>query len=371
MGNSEEGFFSSKATRVTYDKPQQRAEDEDPSLVPPSRPNFTTPPANDYSPAPEDLSDSAWHDSSIGTPDSSNVFDAPLPVDEVSAPGNFIFAVGRSGSGKSTLQSHLLNYLYTADDFTIEEDREHLQNEQAYAEFQELLLKWHRQWVEKKFPGRTEIGRPSAYRFVVRPTRKRLPALRFGFLEIAGEDFRVLIESGSEPPRLLPKLDSLLADPENKIIFVFICQGTNMKEDDMLFSSFMRYVNVRHPAVLQRSYAVLVLANPAACQKRLQLVQGVAPTGGKLDVREFVKNCTPQTLSRFKDWGPRSAIIPFSVGTLREEQGPRGPEKIISEVSFEHARRLFTWLYERFTGKSLAPSLPQRILRALNGLGGG
>ena len=148
------------------------------------------------------------------------------PANEIGAGGpcNYIFTVGRPGSGKSTLQRHILRYLMTHGDYSVEPDVEFEEENQA---FQELRFEWERQWQTGAFPKANPIARPTEFRYqVVREGYKPMP---FGFVEISGEDFETLIR---EPrPQLLPSIDEFLNNTNvRNLAFLFVCQGNNMSK---------------------------------------------------------------------------------------------------------------------------------------------
>lgn len=270
---------------------------------------------------------------------------------------NYIFTVGRQGSGKSTFQSHLLRYLYTQGDHNVEPDVEHARSTQS--DFRNIVLTWREQWQRGQFPAATTIGRPSEFRYIVTPNMGKHAALPFGFLEISGEDFIQLAkptQNGEAPPALMSSIDDFLNNPKANLAFLFVCQGENILGDDILFSEFLDYlkINIRRDFEKHCS-AVLVLSDPDTCQRRLARKMNLPDDGRPLDVEKFVEQFVPQCASRLAKWKNRATIATFSVGAIREEKDPTTGKMVpfIRDPSFEDAKLIYDWLYERFTGKRI------------------
>jgi len=301
------------------------------------------------------------------------VFDAPLPKSQnetLGREGNYLFPVGRVGCGKSTLTTHTLRYLLKSGEHLTEPNIE-LSCENA--SFRRMLIELDEQWQQGRFPEATPFRGPTEFAYAVTPLKKKgYPTLKFGFLEISGEDFKPLTDKDVPFPALLPSLDNFLENVNCNICFLFICRGDNLAGDDFLFTRFLAYLNerIKRPLRAQCS-AALVLSDPEMCQRRLQFASNEPISGGPLDVDNFVKKFVPETAAKLAAWGDKAIITPFSVGTIKEEELPDGTigQRLITDPSFTDASRLYNWLYYQFTGRSLGPGLFRRILDAVNSLG--
>jgi hypothetical protein len=159
--------------------------------------------------------------------------DDPLPPKQIAAnrsvrlgppPGmrwNYLFTVSRPGGGSSTLHSHLLRYLLTSGEYIVESDPALVD---SGSEARDLMIEWNEHWSRGLFPRRTEVGRPVEFRYIVTPAREGFPALQFGFLELAGEDFLRLAQRSIDghPPRLLASVDEFLSSTAVNPAFAFI-----------------------------------------------------------------------------------------------------------------------------------------------------
>lgn len=362
----------------------------------PRRPTFgpdkyDRPPPDDPGPFPLYTPSEALEDEAPDTDRSERVDRRPYsgdpslrPVNELNRPlgpalhrpaepiqsGCYIFTVGKQGSGKSTLQSHLLRYLFEGEEYHTQPDGDDTYTSSV---FHKLFPLWNEDWRNGWFPKATDVGRPVKLRFEVKPTiRKSLPLLKFGFWEVSGEDFQVLTHPSEQVPALLPSLDAFLSDPNNKIVFLFVCQGNDMDKDDFLFAQFLRYIKLR----LKRNYAqcsaALIFADPETCQRRLQMILGQQQVGGALDITTALDKFTRQTRGLLNVLEDRATITTFSVGRLKEGTDREGrPAKQIEAPDFEDSRILFDWIYEQFTGRLPGPDPFIRFIRWLNDKLGG
>ncbi|MFM9942759.1 MAG: hypothetical protein ACKVP7_25055 [Hyphomicrobiaceae bacterium] len=291
---------------------------------------------------------------------------------------NYIFTVGRPGSGKTTFQSHLLRYLNSGGDHTLDADPG---LSRANVDFRDMFLEWQDQWDRGQFPRRSEVGRPLDFRYIVSPNTDGFPPLPFGFLEISGEDFIQLAKKskGGKPPELLKSIDEFLNNPRLNIAFLFVCQGQDLKGDDLLFSQFLQYLKDKIGRGFEsHCSAVLVIADPETCQERLAHKLGTPDIANEtLDIDRFIKHFLPASAAKLARWKHRATIATFSVGTIVDDSDETGqPIKLITEPSFEDAKLIYDWLYHRFTDRRIgveegfAPKV-REWLRKLALLGGG
>lgn len=275
-------------------------------------------------------------------PDDRNVF-------------NYIFTVGRPGSGKTTFQSHMLRYLNSGGEHVVEADPVLAKSN---VEFRDLFLEWQDQWDRGHFPRRSEAGRPLDFRYIVTPNLDGFPPIRFGFLEISGEDFIQLAQKAvaGRPPELLRSIDEFLNNPKVNIAFLFVCQGQDLKGDDLLFSQFLEYVKNGVGRDFQsHCSAALIIADPETCQRRLaHRLKRPEIEDEQLDIDTFIRQFLPSSAARLARWKHRATIATFSVGTIVEGKNAEGkPVPLIADPSFEDAKLIYDWLYHRFTGKRI------------------
>ena len=289
------------------------------------------------------------------------------PQRALGGPGNYIFAVGCPGSGKSTFQSHLFRYLATCGDYLVEPDVEFMRNG---ASFQKLRAEWQTTWETGAFPKASDVKQVTEFRYKVTPQTGH-PVIPFGFLEISGEEFKKLITHNDQPRTLQLPIDQFLNNPQIKICFLFVCQGQDWKSDDFLFSEFLSYLSVN----LNRNFkdncsAVLILADPESCQRRLARALNIPEDGRALDVDGFIRHFTPLTVNQLAGWKNRYTIATFSVGRLKERTVDGKTVRFIAEPAFEDTRVIFNWIYEQFTGRGTGPGTIGKILDWLKSLGG-
>ena len=309
-------------------------------------------------------------------PNEWNPFDGTLPPPvttrdapqrPLGGPGNYIFAVGCPGSGKSTFQSHLFRYLATCGDYQVEPDVEFVR---SGASFHKLRAEWQKKWQSGAFPDASDVKQVTEFRYNITPNNGH-PAIPFGFLEISGEEFNKLVREGDKPGTLLPSIDQFLNNPKINICFLFVCQGQDWKGDDFLFSQFLEYlaVNIDRNLKAQCS-AVLILADPESCQRRLAKLLNIPDDGRPLDIDGFIERFTPLTAALLTGWKHRATIATFSVGRLKDRTVDGKIVRYIAEPSFEDTRFIFNWIYTQFTGRGIGPNFVEKVLGFIRSLGG-
>jgi len=278
--------------------------------------------------------------------------------------GNYVFTIGRAGRGKSTFQSHLLRYLYQAGDFAMQQVSD---PDSDYRENDVQLRMWRESWITNSFPRRSALNRPIELRFKAEPVRYKRPDLLFGFFEFSGEDIRVFYDPDYVNRSFLSSLDRFLNNPKCKFTFIFLSTGDDARRDDDLFSGFLDHIyNNTKQKFRENASALLVIGYPEKAIKLLNNQPGkTGRRNGRLDRREYIATFLPNTGASLSKWNKRYGIAEFSVGKIgnRSENGILVP--YIEKPSFEDAKRIFAWIYLRFTGQRPGPGFLTKLWKDL------
>lgn len=292
--------------------------------------------------------------------------ESQLPKD--ARDGCYILSVGRVGSGKSTLQMHLLRYLIQGGENAVKVDPKFAGGNRA---FQKILRQWQECWRRGLFPEATVMGRPKEFIYRVKPHLENRPELKFGFVEMSGEDFRELTRAADDgrKPRFTNGLDDFLTSGAS-IIFLFVVNGHNIADDDSLFWYFLQHLEDLEHATggefKRNCAACLVIADPENAQLRLaNRLQEQYDATVPLDAEGFARMFVPSTVEKLREWDDkkRGLILPFSVGVVEERTFNDEVVRVIVEPNFDAARTLYRWLYRRFTGASPGRNDPTRPFR--------
>jgi hypothetical protein len=271
---------------------------------------------------------------------------------------NYLFTVGRAGIGKTTFQRHVRELV--SGQFatipqaprlaTIEEPEISLTGVKTDVRFEFDAL-------GSKLADGNKSNRPVLFRFRVTPKPKRRwgigvpPELKFGFIELAGEDIEKLQSVDPAARTLMPELDAFISDHINRLCFVLVAYGAKTDEsDDRLFFHFISYLRMRFPdASLQRARVLLLLADPVACKAALDRIDPQRQYEKALDVRRYVEKFLPKTNAQLEFFEAGAAIAEFYIGRIEET----ATEKRLTQPNYAHAQQIFSWLYKSFTGVPL------------------
>ena len=279
----------------------------------------------------------------------SDELDGLLNTDISQRRGNYVFTVGRPQSGKSTLQSHLTRYLYQSGDYIPTPLKGNDDHAEQQAVSNEVLREWQRRWLVNRFPERTVSKHPSEYRFHMSPEKRRNRPLEFGYFEVAGEVYKQLLASGVRKPELPESLFQFLSNPKCRFLFLFVCIGHEIVEDDLIFSAFLDYLHEKFDdRFMQQSHIGIVISDPTSAIELLKKRRAESGRSGKLDKHEFVREFLPTTTARLKGWGNDFALAQFHVGDVKLDEDTNEP--FIERPSFIDAKLVFDWIYECFLG---------------------
>lgn len=292
-----------------------------------------------------------------------------LSIDIAGRSGHYIFAVGRPATGKSTMQSQILRYLFESQDYVIQIKAADESERGEQQRLDELLMKWRECWADDRFPDRTQANRPSEFRFEVRPSQRNIPLSTFGFFEVAGEDFKTLRRGLANKPYLLQSLTDFLKNPNCKFIFLLVCIGHDVQDDDTLFYDFLDYLRLNFgERYALESRVAIVISDPEEAGKLLAKRRRDLGRSGNLDKEAFVREFLPQTLGKLKGWKKDYGLAQFYIGNIQADQ--EGMEYIEGN-SFDDAQALFGWVYENMTGLPPVPgdSIGTKIIKWLKQFG--
>ena len=181
--------------------------------------------------------------------------------------GNYVISIGKVGSGKTTLHSHLLHYVskhgpFATNHITASRD------EKVEARERNFWLYLRGCWETGEFPERTKVNEFHQLLFEVVPEKKNKPPLRFGFIEISGENLEIYFKPRDDLPDIsddVPGLAAFLDNPRNNIVFLLLCQGNDPENVDTLFSQFLGYLAQRFPRVYDNASSVAIVVTQPGC----------------------------------------------------------------------------------------------------------
>lgn len=292
----------------------------------------------------------------------SGELDDLLGTDIESRRGNYVFTVGRPASGKSTLQSHLTRYLYQSGDYIPTPIKTHDEMAAQQAVSREVLQEWQRRWLVNRFPERTVSKHPSEYRFHMTPEKRRNRPLEFGYFEVAGEVYRQLLAAGASQPDLPESLYQFLSNKKCKFLFLFVCIGHEIDQDDLVFCAFLDYLHFKFgERFMENSHIGIVISDPTSAVELLKKRRSDSGRSGKLDKQGFASEFLPTTTARLKGWNNDFALAQFHVGDVVLDDELNEP--VIENPSFVDAKLVFNWMYQCFEGVAPEPG-PTMLQRA-------
>lgn len=265
--------------------------------------------------------------------------------------GDYLFTVGNVSSGKSTLQSYLIWRLWTNPGVVFE-----YAATSGGPAHDAYLNGWVQNIGNGFFPVRTARG--DIREFSVRFGQARRPMLDLGFIEIAGEDIRSIVPTGTERDRedsgLHGHLERYLRERGIRKRFLFVSDASANRpgaqrelavySEDILFNTLLRYLLGKNGIGLKRVEALFVAA------KWDQVKTEYASE------REYFKENFPQTLATVANTRRiRASFMPFSVGEVAIEPGGDGADPIARIVRKEskYIDTVISWLYRSFTQRQL------------------
>lgn len=239
---------------------------------------------------------------------------------------NFVFIFGRSGAGKTAITASLINYLST--------ECEHgnlvgIDNGDG-----RRLLETIRNTIrDKRFPDQTRIGSLTHIDIRFEPLKKSKSNLWITFLEMSGENLTAIELRDNTPSQFPPNIDVFFKANNLSMIFVLVTSQQQANRDDALMVTFLDYI-IGKDSRFQNSRLLL-------------LVSQWDTFVGEIETEEFIRTRMPLTYARLRK--NTNAIRNFSLGRITMvDNFPR-----IQEYNGEPAEKVFHWIYETLTGKSL------------------
>jgi hypothetical protein len=265
--------------------------------------------------------------------------------------GNYLFTVGNVGSGKSTIQSSLIHRLWSDSRILFE-----YATTDGNPAHDAYLNGWVQNIGNGFFPERTKAG--GVREFTVRFGQRKRPVLQLSFIEIAGEDIRSIVPSGSrregEQPRLNEYLERYLKEPHIKKRFLFVSDGAlnrtgpqreaAMYNEDILFDTLLRYLLSNSGVGLKKIDALFVAAKWDQVKNDYR------------SERQYFRTNFPQTFGTVASTTRiRAGFMPFSVGDVVVDRPPDTGEAVARIVRKEskYVDTLIGWIYQSFTQRRL------------------
>lgn len=285
----------------------------------------------------------------------------PTPLDSAAGEtraGKYLLTIGRTGSGKTTFHWHLLRWLFTNPDVTA--------NAATVDERWDgsvLINSWQRLWENGQFPNSTAQHEPQEIVVEVTPQNRRLPPLQIGFFEIAGEDYRYIMPEPGRAPTIYKGLLKFLENPRIDFTIVFIADGENPEDDDILFRNALNWLD----RAVTRSFAdapiMIIVSKPELALHRLQAMKhptfaGVSELSPVQFVNEFLKGTKSAVLSR------RCPFVATTMSIGSVERMASGISSIRNPDTRD-IERIFKWIYGQMTGKGFGETPWQRFWRYL------
>lgn len=323
---------------------------------------------------PDDREDAEpiFHDDAYFVDNLSDVASASFTSEmAANAKGNFIFSFGDAGSGKSSFHFHLIRYIEQGNDFDSIEvvPRRHgVPNFQAAA----IMDDWRQRWSEGRFPESTDVNTIKCLSYTATPRYGRKTPMEFSVIEVSGEKLRTVIQTDDKAPHIPEELDALFANPNVNITLVMLLHPKR-KNNDVLFSSFLRYLRGRHPQRTQDTPLLLVVPDPVSAKATLSTVN---PAFSRKDfdaemTLDFVQTLARSTYQELLTWPTDEkykSLARFRIGDIKRQQVRTGDEEnVIVQVDFFDVAKIFRFCYEYFAGERIGYTLWQKFKRSLKG----
>ena len=232
-----------------------------------------------------------------------------------------------------------------------------------------LINIWREDWRHNRFPDRTQKGRHNitVLRLEAKPDSGRHDPVTFGFLEMSGEDQRMVIPTEDAPGSIDTALRSLLNNPKIRpVLALFV--DPEQTANDTIFMNLLDYLDANFGRKAMERVALLLLVpkpmTALAVMRRLPEVKAQVGNLDLIDVLDtdltelFLETTVPATYQRMMHWPGKWEFARFYLGDPVE-----GDDTRYDNVSFDDIQKIFSWLYECFTGKNLGPTWWQKALR--------
>lgn len=251
---------------------------------------------------------------------------------------NFLFLYGDHKSGKSAICSSLVYHIMTHPDVGQFTDRL-----QQPTTSQEFIQKAIAKISDKRFLPRTDLDTVTLAggRFV--PKNSRFASIPLTFMEMAGEELRLLVAPAGTAG--FPKhIDVFLNDDSLNIVFILVIRHDTVSTNkDLMLRDFLEYVRSKN--------------NKFENSRILLLISQWDNYKGDFGVDAFVEEYLPLTYAALSS--SSNSIATYSVGHVTTVDS----EPYIATLNPESPQKVLRWIYEAIAGKDfLRPSMWQRFI---------
>ena len=283
-------------------------------------------------------------------------------VPQQSREGPYLLTIGRTGSGKTTFHWQLMRWLISTP-LVAAKVAAPENNWDGAA----ILTEWEQNWDAHEFPRSTQQFQPQEIIVEINPYNKKLPSLRFGFFEIAGEDFRYLEPKSGQAPMIYKGLLNFLENSSIHFMLAFVCDGEEPKGSDLLFTNIMTWLDQTFNQAFRMSPILLLITKPEIALENLQRAGNAKyRMATELDTESFVDEFLPNTKSLMQEWGAPYALTKFSVGSV--EHADDENNRFIRNVDYSDIQTIFFWLYKQATGSEFGETPMQKFVRYIREL---
>jgi hypothetical protein len=239
---------------------------------------------------------------------------------------NFIFLFGKPGVGKTSITASLIHYLSAiCEQGNVERVGNH--DGKGLAERIRFLI------ASGRFPNRTKNGSLTEVDCCFVPYKKNLTELRFTFLEMSGEDLK-MVDVHNYDGKLPDNIDVFFKVDGLSLIFILVTSHDETRNDDSLMANFLDYLIEKSP--IYRHSRILLL------------ISKWDEVPGNPDIEMFISANMPLTFRKINK--ANNAFCHFSLGKIEEKVDG---QIYIRNYDSESPERIFEWLYKTLTGRKL------------------
>jgi hypothetical protein len=250
---------------------------------------------------------------------------------------NFVFFFGTPRAGKTAILGSMLQSMEAENPFgTV-----HVLGKDGYFEAGVALWQNIRGFFDsRRFPPRTDAGATIQLHARFQPREPQQKALDIIFLEMGGEDLRV-VSATSTGVRALPlHIDQFLLIPGLRMMFLLTASWREAKQSDRAMSEFIDYLIGKNSSLADNRIVMLVTKWDTYPEKKT------------VTAEDYVKKHMPVTYGKLRD--PKNLIGSYSIGTIVSlgKNGEESPDDIIQSFDHKEGQKLFNRIRETFTGES-------------------
>lgn len=239
---------------------------------------------------------------------------------------NFLFLFGKNGVGKTAITASLIHYLSAECSEGSVERVGNIEGRKLGERIRYLI-------ANNRFPDRTTVGSLTEVDCCFVPTKKNRKEMWFTFLEMSGEDLK-LVDVHDHDGRLPDNIDVFFKVDGLSLTFILVTSHDECRNDDSLMVNFLDYLIDKSP--IYRNSRVLLL------------ITKWDEVTGDIDVEEFIRINMPQTFRKID-----KTVNAFRHFTLGKVEDAVDGQLYIREFDVDSPGRVFEWLYRTLTGKRL------------------